>query len=223
MTKLTVWGDCGGPDGAAATYRYGQLVEARSYRDLDLELPADGVEVDCDHDGRRVGELVHCELDDDNRLRAVAVLDTDRLAQAIEETGASVYFSPLLEMRGGGDGTVYIAREASLLGLSITFQTARVGATPVSWCAGDVRSSVDRYRWPTSWAYNSPLLERCVEHHDGIRERRARHIVDLRNRYDYGYPPPDDGYGYPTTRTGAMQRGAGRIEHGPPGRILSVR
>ena len=53
MTKLTVWGDAGGPNGQSATYnRFGQLTEACSYRELDLELPADGVEVDCDHEKR---------------------------------------------------------------------------------------------------------------------------------------------------------------------------
>jgi hypothetical protein len=144
--KLTVWGEAGGPGTIAASRtRSGRVSGARSYDSLELALPTEGIEIDCDHDGRRVGELVHAQLDDD-RLRVVAVLDDDWLGE-VEEP---VYFSPLLELRGRDlSGSTYIGRTAELLGLSLTFATARLGAHPLSMRAGDVRDSGDRFsHWP---------------------------------------------------------------------------
>jgi hypothetical protein len=137
--KLTVWGDAGGPGTIAATYnRSGQLTEARTYGELDLELPPEGIEVDCDHDARRAGEVVLLALGKDQRLRAVAVLDDDWLSTVEQD----VFFSPLLEMRGPATapaGSTYIAPTGTLLGLSLTFASATCltsGRAPRPWRRG---------------------------------------------------------------------------------------
>jgi hypothetical protein len=175
---ITVWGECGGPNSLSATRdRSGRLAEAYTYRDLSLELPERGVMVDADHDGQRLGELVFAELGDDARLRAVCVLDDDVLTD-IERP---VYFSPTLQMRGSGiDRTdTYIARTAELLGVSLTFATARSGAHPLSWRRGDFRSSYGRSHWPLSWRSEAPLLARAVDNRAGmLQTRSAPRIVD---------------------------------------------
>jgi hypothetical protein len=74
----------------------GRVTGAHSFRSLTLELPGDGVVVDCDHDHQRVGDLVYAELGEDQALRCVAVLDNDQLARIDEP----VYFSGEFEMRG---------------------------------------------------------------------------------------------------------------------------
>ncbi|MGH3085556.1 MAG: hypothetical protein ACRDNP_16140 [Gaiellaceae bacterium] len=132
-----------------------------------------GLEVDVDHDGQRIGEVVHCELGADDRLRVVAVLDDDRLASL----DAPIYFSPTVELRGDVDRAVSIAREAVLLGVSVTLQTARVAPTPIAMRAGDIRSSVDRYGWPCSWATETPLLERASHGGQPLRIRTAPQAV----------------------------------------------
>ena len=168
--SVTVWGDCGGPNTEAASHdRYGRL-SARSYRELVLELPAAGIEVDADHNGRRLGEAVYVELGDDERLRAICVLDGGQLANV----DRPVFFSPDLEMRGLNRGRTYIAREAQLLGLSLVFGTARVAASPLSWRAGDFRDSSDRYRWPLSWPSDAPLLQRALDYLGDDRQLRTR-------------------------------------------------
>jgi hypothetical protein len=170
---ITVWGEAGGPGTHAAIRdRFGRVFEARSYRDLELELPAEGIEVDCDHDQRPVGRLLYAELGADNRLRAVCVLDNDGL----EQVEQGVFFSPMFEMRGDGinDSDTYIARTAQLLALSITFDTARVGAHPVNWRRGDLRDSVDRFGWPYSWQGSDPLLARALDHNRTGWQSRSR-------------------------------------------------
>jgi hypothetical protein len=211
---VTVWGECGGPGTLAATYnRSGQLTEARSYRELSLDLPERGVEVDCDHDGVRVGSLLFAELGDDERLRAVCAIDGDWLA----DVDRPVYLSPLFEMRGQGiDRTdMYIARAAELIGLSLTFQTARIGAHPVSLRRGDLRDSSARFSsWPSSWRSSGPLLDRALNHLGTdwqARSRTASRVIDLRQREA----------DYPLELRRPLRRGA--LEHGPPGRVISVR
>lgn len=176
--SVTVWGDCGGPNTPAASRdRYGQL-SARSYRELVLELPAEGAEVDADHNEQRLGEAVYVELGADERLRAVCVLDGD----ALTNVDRPVYFSPTLEMRGHNRGATYIAREAELLGLSLVFGTARVGALPLRWRAGDLRDPSDRFSlWPCSWQDSEPLLARALAHlgeDRQVRTRSALRVVD---------------------------------------------
>jgi hypothetical protein len=195
--KLTAWGELGGPGTIAATRtRSGSLTSARSYDSVDLELPPEGIEVDVDHDGHRLGEVVRVELGRDDRLRAVAVLDNDRLASV----GEDVFFSPVIEMRGRDlDGSTYIGESARLLGLSVTLSTARVGALPIRMRSGDVRSSVDRFRWPISWASSDPLLERAA-HTKSLATRiyRTPEFIRVRGGYlvDHELIPVGDRRGY---------------------------
>jgi hypothetical protein len=222
MTTLTVFGEAGGPNTIAATrHRSGVLTSARSYRELSLELPEGGCPVDLDHNEQHtVGELVFAELGDDERLRCVVVIDGLDLDQADEP----VYFSPLFVMAGPGinERSTYIAREASLLAVSLTLATERVGAQPLRWLTGDVRRSIDRGAWPGSWRYNEPLLARCVDQLGqgfDVRTCTATHIVDVRPRHR------DDEYPLPPGTWGRDQRPPGPLRHSAPvrGSVLAVR
>jgi HK97 family phage prohead protease len=177
----TVWGVATKVNGAAAWYnRFGSVTEAHSFRSLALELPGDGVNIDCDHDHQEYGKLIYAELGDDQALRCVAVVDGD-LTRAEEP----VYFSPELELRGDVDKRICIAREAALVGLSLTHAPATLGAWPVSIRAGDIRRSLDRNGWPVSWKYHDPLLERALGSIGsglGVEKRTATRIVDKGRR-----------------------------------------
>jgi hypothetical protein len=214
--SLTVWGVASEINGISEERSIlGKHVSAHSYRELSMELPPGGLEVDCDHDGVAIGEVVYAELSDGEpqRLRVVAVVD-DRLESALRER--SVYFSPLMEMVGDGvHERSYIARAGEVIGLSLTLETKRVGASPVEWRAGDVRDPVSRGSWPLSWAQTT-LLERSSQ--VGRRERALR-IVDLR--------PIDNPWGL---REGQRVNPAefrsrelpGGFRRGAPGRVLRV-
>jgi hypothetical protein len=224
--KLTVWGEAGGPKAIAATYnRSGQLTEARTYRELGLELPAEGIELDADHNGARLGELVHAELGDDNRLRAVAVLDTDRL----EQVEQPVFFSPLFEMRGRdiNRSDTYIARAAQLLGLSLTLETARVGALPVSWRRGGLRDPADRYTWPSSWRHSDPLLAHALDYLGSDRQARTRSATRIVDQRERNLDNLSEAEKYVLLNEQADEIAAASWLHQPlrhrPGRILSVR
>jgi hypothetical protein len=225
--KVTVWGDAGGPRTIAEERaRWGAIevhAGAHSYDELSLELPVAGIVVDAAHDSERpLGELIYAELGEDERLRCVAVLDERLDARVFEEH--ETFFSPLMEMRGKGiDGTDhYVAREGALLGLALTLATKRVGAQPLRWRSGDVRSSSDRYTWPCTWRASAPLLGRAVDHLGGelrCRSASASRIVDRR-------PDPDapplwgrEGDWVPLGQRSTLPNGL-RVR---PGRILSVR
>jgi HK97 family phage prohead protease len=184
--STTVWGVASKIGEPAAHYNdWGDLTDAHSYRSLALELPGDGVSIDCDHDHVERGRLIYAELGSDQALRCVAVVDADQLV-GIEEP---VYFSPELELRGDVDKRIYVAREAALLGLSLTFSPATLAAQPVGVRAGDLRRSNDRFKWPMSWQLNDPLLARALDHLGpglGVEHRHATAIVDKRPRR---FPP----------------------------------
>jgi hypothetical protein len=221
MTPITVWGDAGGI-GQPCEERssFGSFLGGHSYRSLSCELPPSGVEVDLDHDEQRVGELVRAELGEDERLRAVCVLDDDRLQPVLEEH--EVFFSPLMMMSGKGidQHATYVAREGELLGLSLTLATKRVAPRPLEWRLGDVRDSLARYSWPLSWK-QSPLLERAAE--VGLRER-ARRIVDLRpSEADFPYWRLREGQRAPRELQGAGELPGGWRRSAAPGRVLRVR
>jgi hypothetical protein len=220
-------------ESAVELNRYGDLVGAHSYKSISLELPAAGVIIDCDHDEQRVGELTYAELRDDGALCCVAVLDNDRLTEIEED----VFYSPKVELRGDVNQPFCIAREARLLGLSITFNPATLCAQPIEIRSGDLRSSADRGKWSTSWRWHSPLLSRALDFLDagyGIEKRAAR-IVDVaaeaeearaqaewerEQRWLEARPAPQDKYRLAWDRHGV----GARIEWSRhPGRILSVR
>jgi hypothetical protein len=226
--SVTVWGDAGGPRQIAEERRRWGAIElhtgAHSYDSLSLELPDDGVIVDLDHDGEAVGSLVHAELGADDRLRCVAVVD-GRLERAFEE--CEVFFSPKMAMYGKGidESDTYIAREAELLGLSLTLATKRIGAWPLRHRSGDLRSEGDRRSWPVSWR-SDPLLARAVEGMTGIpltelRHRSASRIVDLHPNEDefpwHGLKPGDR---VPADLMRSTLPNGLRI--GAPGKILRV-
>jgi hypothetical protein len=157
--------------------RFADITGAHSFRSLALELPPDGVAIDCDHDHVARGQLIYAELGADNALRCVAVLDGDE----ITKVGQDVFFSAELEMRGDVDRAFYVARQAALIGLSLTLSPALLGAQSIEIRTGDLRSRVDRGSWPTSWRWSSPLLARAHDFLDagyGIEKRAAR-IVDI--------------------------------------------
>jgi hypothetical protein len=224
---VTVWGDAGGPDTLAAhRNRYGELRSAHSYRELQLGLPENGIEIDADHDGQRLGQLLYTELGADERLRAVAVLDDDWL----ENVEQPVYFSPALDMRGDGidRSEHYIARTAELIGLSLTLATARVGAHPLAWRQGDLRNPVDRHGWPCSWRGSDPLLARALDRIGTDWQARSRSATRIVDRRAAEVIPMGNGaflIGDQLVSGNSRSNGrpAGAMRHGPPGRVLSVR
>jgi hypothetical protein len=188
-----------------SAYGFGRL-GAHSYDDLATELPEEGIMVDADHDHVRIGELVYGEITDAGAVNVVCVLDNDRIAEAAAEQ--PIYFSPELLMVGDVEKPTYIADRAELIGLALTFSPATLGAVPLEWRHGDVRSEVDTRCWPLSWHYQHPLLDRAERSLRGQRlqlrtRHRASHLVDLRGGHDV--------------------RPTGPLRYGAPGRILSVR
>ena len=169
---VTVWGECGGPNTVAASRdRYGRL-SARSYRELSLELPAEGIEIDATTTGSGSASSSTSSSETTNGY-APSVCST---ATGSTDVDQPVYFSPMLEMRGHGiDRTdTYIARAAEMIGLSVTFQTARLGAHPVSGRQGDLRDPVDRFsRWPCELATLRPAAR--------TRTRPSRHRLACEN------------------------------------------
>jgi hypothetical protein len=107
---------------------------------------------------------------------------------------------------------MFVADEGRIIGLSLTLAPASLAARPLEMRRGDVRSIVDRGSW-SGWR-EAPLLKRCVDQLPRLRveQRRALHIVDRRQR------DVDD---YPLELRRPLRRGA--LEHGPPGRVISVR
>jgi hypothetical protein len=86
------------------------MIGAHSFRAIDLRLGSSMI--DLDHNGEQVGEIVYVEVTWDDRVQLVGVVRSGEVLDAID---APVYMSGLWEMRGGGEGTSYIAREAQLL------------------------------------------------------------------------------------------------------------
>jgi hypothetical protein len=226
--SVTVWGDAGGPRTIAEErVRWGALemhAGAHSYDELSVELPDGGITVDADHDpAQPLGQLVYAELGDDDRLRCAVVVD-DWLEPVLEEH--ETFFSPLLEMRGKGidRSDTYVAREAELLGLSLTTRTKRIGAWPLRWRSGDVRSEVDRYSWPISWRGDA-VLARAVDSFAGtprseLRHRTAARIADLRPSEDETpWHGLREGDWVPLGHRSTLPNGL-RVR---PGRIISVR
>jgi hypothetical protein len=183
--KATVWGTASRIGGIAAERdALDRFVSGHSYRDLATELPEDGVALDLAHDGWPIGQLIYSEIADDDRVLAVGVLDDGDWLERVEQP---IYFSPQFVMCGDVRHDTYIADRAELIGLSLTLRTKTLGANPVNWRAGDVRSSSDRYTWPLSWQSNAPLLRRALDHLGGelrCRSASATRIVDRR-------PDPD--------------------------------
>jgi hypothetical protein len=175
--KTTVSGVATKVGEIAVEQKHYAVTGAHSYRSLTLELPPGGIAIDCDHDHQAVGELIYAELGEDDRLRCVAVLDNDQLTKLDQD----VYWSPELDLRGGDPGRYFIARTASLIGLSVTFNPATLAAQPIEIRAGDLRSRVDSGKWATSWRSTSPLLARALDHlanDRGVETRTATRIID---------------------------------------------
>jgi hypothetical protein len=124
--------------------------------------------------------LGYAELGEDDRLRCVAVLDNDQLTK----TDRTVFFSGEFELRGDVRKPFYVAREAALLGLSLTFSPASLAAQPIKILTGDLRSLVDPRKWSTSWRWSSPLVARALDHLEqygsgwNIGARSATRIID---------------------------------------------
>ena len=109
---------------------------------------------------RRRSEVVHCELDRDERLNVVSVLDGDWT-----EIEQPVYYSGEFDCRGEPakmSGTTWIAERAYLIGMSITAHPASLEARALGVMLGDIRKTVDRSGWPVSFGWHAPLLERAV-------------------------------------------------------------
>jgi hypothetical protein len=221
--SVTVWGTASKVGGIAAELSpSGTVIGGHSYDEISLELPDEGIVVDLDHaPGSEVGSVVYGEVSESGQVNLVGVVGGVDLDAAEEP----IFFSPSLTMIGGsvGDGDIsYIARIAELRSVALTLSPLTLGAQPVRWRAGDLRSSVDRAQWPISVGSSDPLLGRAIEHCSReLRHRSATRIVDRRPGDDYavfGLRPGDRAPADLRSRT--LPNG---LRIGPPGRILSVR
>jgi hypothetical protein len=197
---------------------FGTLTGASSFDDVDLQLGS--AMIDADHDQQRRGEIVHAELTEHDQLAVVGVLDEGDWLEEIEEP---VFLSGTYEMRGKDVmQDFYVAREAQLLGASLTLEPANLDARPLRWYRGDLRSSADRRQWPISVGSNDPLLGRAIEQCTReLQHRSASRIVDLRERAAdwHGLRPGDPvPSGWESRR---LPNGLWRSGHA--GRILSFR
>jgi hypothetical protein len=208
--------------GGLADHRsFGRIVEASSFDDLDLELGS--AEIDADHDGKQVGEIVHAELSPEGRLAVVGVLDEGDWLAEVEQP---LFLSGTWEMRGDVRHRCYVAREAQLLGVSLTLSPANLDAQPLSWRPGDVRSESDRRSWPISWSSSSPLLKRAVDSWSAVgllelRHRTASRIVDRRDKSD-GFPMPREGSWLAPGAYESLELGGGLRKSAFRGKILRV-
>jgi hypothetical protein len=218
MSAATITATLGKLGGlSVATDSLGELAGASSFDEVDLELGS--AMIDADHDQRRRGEIVRAEIGETGQLAVVAVLDEGDWLAEVEEP---VYLSGMYEMRGKDvRRDFYVAREAQLLGASLTLSPANLDARPLRWYRGDLRSSADRAHWPISVGSNDPLLGRAIEQCSReLQHRSATRIVDLRERAGtfHGLRPGD-----PAPRDLQSRTLPNGLRIGPPGRIISVR
>jgi hypothetical protein len=125
-----------------------------------------------------IGEVAYAELNKHGHLDVVSVVDGD-WPQHVDE---NLYYSGLFYCRGTAgelSGDTWAAERAHLIGMSLTLSPASLEAQPLRIMAGDVRSSVDRFKWPGDLHHHAPLLERAVAYLPR-GETRARRITDQR-------------------------------------------
>jgi hypothetical protein len=189
----------------------GHLVGASSFDDLDLELGS--ATIDLDHDPeRKVGQVIYAELTPDERLAIVGVVEGLRF----DEIEQPVYASGSYEMRGDVRTRSFVAREAQLLSVGLTFSPANLEARPLRWRPGDIRDSADRMSWPISWQSTDPLLARALDDCGTLRTRTASRIVDRRDPGDNPWQLREG------QLVAARPRLAGGLRYGAPGRVLRV-
>lgn len=222
MTAVTVYGVAHRAGGISRKFdRIGRMHDAHMIRRIELELPDDPITVTLGHDDAApIGELVYAELDRDDRLQVVSVIDGDWLL----DIDRPVYYSGEFDCRNRNrdelGASTWIAERAYVVGMSLCTDPASTEARPLDLMRGDVRESLDRFRWPVTWRTSTPLLGRALDHLPR-GETRARSIV--------GPPPKLEPMGRglwlrDAELVGSLpQRPAGALRYGPPGRVISVR
>jgi hypothetical protein len=220
VSAATISATLGRVAGLAAHYSDydDSLTAAASFDEIDLELGS--AIIDTDHDGKPRGQLVYAEVTDQDRLQVVGVIDE---GDWLDELDEPVFLSGTYEMRGNNvRQDFYVAREAQLLGASLTLEPANLDARPLRSYRGDLRDAGDRRSWPISTASSNPLLGRAIEQCTReLQHRSASRIVDLRERAAdwHGLRPGDPvPSGWESRR---LPNGLWRSGHA--GRILSVR
>jgi hypothetical protein len=216
--KATVFGvvaRAGTP--VAIRSRSGRTVGAYAIDDYALEL--EDADIDLDHGGEPVGQVIYAEVSPENQLAVVGVVDG-----ALAKIERPVFWSGSY-MPDGDHGLrerSAVVPRAKILGLSLTPESANSSARAVSWMPGDVRSSTDRRQWPLGWKSQRPLLARALAD-NGLTES-TRRIVDRREDAGSDYPweklrlrtwPSDAGLEH--------GRPIGPWRHGPRGRVIAVR
>jgi hypothetical protein len=199
----------------------GRTLDAYAVDDYDLEL--EGAEIDLDHEGEPVGQIVYAEIDND-QLAVVGVVD-GALAEVAEER--DVFFSGSYARHGdyGLRERSSVVPQAKVLGMSLTLRPANSSAQVVRWMPGDVRDSLDRRGWPISWSHSHPLLARAVNNLGTdwqVRTRSASRIVDRRDQDD-GYPGFREGQYVQPRNFHSRELPNGLRKSAHRGRILSVR
>jgi hypothetical protein len=233
MNPLTIWGTVAKAGDVSAHYRASGAVDsAHSILRDETTLPDDGIQITLCHDDQVVlGELTYAELDDQQTLRAVAVIDGP-LTESLAAFPGDLYWSAELfafgpDVRGRDVST---AERAELVGLSITDSPASTAAhtVPLQILEGDYRDSVARFHWPVSWANDAPLVGRALERRsrDGIARSIAGPEPEIVRVPGAGWLV--DGELVASAERHADtdyddRRPPGRMRYRPCGRILSVR
>ena len=222
MTATTVFGVAHRAGGLSRTTSVsGRFQDALLIRKIDRELPEAGIVVTVDHDSdAAVGEVVYCEFDRYERLNVVSVLDGDWT-----EVEQPLFYSGEFKDRAEPttNGQAWIADHACLIGMSITAHPASLEAQALRVMPGDIRKTPDRARWPVSFGWDAPLLDRALRSH---HERRGGPLIlhDERGRLDL------DHRSHPAEIAQAMEeahwsrRPPGKLRHATHrGRVLAVR
>jgi hypothetical protein len=141
VSAATISAVLGKVGGLAAHYSdFDTLTGAASFDEIDFELGS--AIIDVDHDGQPRGVLTYVEVTDQDRLQVVGVIDEGDWLEQIDE---DVFLSGTYEMRGKDVmRDAYIAREAQLLGASLTLEPANLDARPMRSYSGDLRDAGDR-------------------------------------------------------------------------------
>lgn len=212
MTVVTVVGPIADKVGAAVTIEHGRpkyhSTPSLQYRRAQVRAP-----VHFSHQGAEIGQVEHLELLEDKQLVAVATVTID------DDTDLSGdwYWSPTVRYsddRGAID----------LLECSLTRTPATVGLRPVVVLDGDLRHGFVRDRWQrqTFSSRVRAMYERAADsaqHGGPIMIRTSDELAAERRSSTEDTPTPR-----PRLAGGhEMRRPAGRMQYGPPGRVLSVR
>jgi hypothetical protein len=155
------------------------------------------IEIDCEHDHHRIGEVRTLELDEQQRLWAVCKIDLERFAY----DSTPWYFSSEVRHLDG--------RDIELVRLSVVRRPGSVGTRPVMFHPGELRGRT----WPHRTVLKE-MLTRASEAPDTTWSRGPTIIRNAAGHHSFD----------PWTGVVAVRRSHGPLEHSRHvGQVLHVR